>query len=60
MRRQRGLSGCLVRHRPESPISLILLSCRRGGKPGLLIDELTLFHADGTPAENYKRIYHMK
>ncbi len=50
----------LVRHRPESPISLILLSCRRGGKPGLLIDELTLFHADGTPTENYKRIYHMK
>ena len=49
----------LVRHRPDSPISLILLSCRRGGKPGLQIDELTLFHADGTPTADYKRIYNL-
>ena len=49
----------LVRHRPDSPISLILLSCRRGGKPGLQIDELTLYHSDGTPTEDYRRIYHL-
>ena len=49
----------LVRHRPDAPISLILLSCRRGGKPGLQIDELTLFHADGTPTGDYRRIYHL-
>ena len=48
----------LVRHRPGAPISLILLSCRKGGKPGLQIDELTLHQADGTPTEEYKRIYH--
>ena len=48
----------LVRHRPDSPISLILLSCRKGGKPGLQIDELTLFHADGTPTADHQRIYH--
>ena len=49
----------LVRHRPGSPVSLILLSCRKGGKPGLKIEELTLFHSDGTPSEDYKRIYNL-
>ena len=49
----------LVRHRPDSPISLILLSCRRGGKPGLQWEELCLFNADGTPTADYRRIYHI-
>ena len=49
----------LVRHRPEAPISLILLSCRRGGRPGLQLDDLTLFHPDGSPTEDYRRIYHL-
>ena len=48
----------LVRHRPDAPVSLILLACRRGGKPGLQLDELTLFHADGTPTADHQRIYH--
>ena len=48
----------LVRHRPDSPISLILLSCRKGGKPGLTIEELTLFDAKGDPTDDHKRIYH--
>ena len=48
----------LVRHRPDSPISLILLACRKGGKPGLSIEELTLFTAAGDPTDDYKRIYH--
>ena len=50
----------LVRHRPDSPVSLILLSCRKGGKPGLQIEELTLFHSDGTPTDDYRRIYHLE
>ena len=49
----------LVRHRPDSPVSLILLSCRRGGKPGLQWEELCLFNAAGEPTEDYKRIYHI-
>ena len=49
----------LVRHRPDSPVSLILLSCRKGGKPGLIIDELTLYNTDGTPTEDCRRIYHI-
>ena len=49
----------LVRHRPGSPISLILLSCRRGGKPGLQWEEMTLFTSDEEATEDYKRIYHL-
>ena len=49
----------LVRHRPDSPISLILLSCRKGGKPGLQWEELCLFNTDGTPTADYRRIYHI-
>ena len=48
----------LVRHRPDSPISLILLACRKGGTPGLTLEELTLFDAAGDPTDDYKRIYH--
>ena len=49
----------LVRHRPDSPVSLILLSCRRGGKPGLQWEELCLYNQDGTPTADYRRIYHI-
>ena len=49
----------LVRHRPDAPISLILLSCRRGGKPGLQIDELCLHNTDGSPTGDHRRIYHL-
>ena len=49
----------LVRHRPDSPISLILLSCRKGGKPGLQWEELCLYNQDGTPTADYRRIYHI-
>lgn len=49
----------LVRHRPDFPISLILLACRKGGKPGLTIDELTLYDTDGKPTGDYRRIYHI-
>lgn len=50
----------LVRHREGSPVSLILLQCRKGAKPGLQLDELTLHHADGSPTEDYRRIYHLQ
>ena len=50
----------LVRHREDGPIALILLQCRKGAKPGLQIDELWLHHRDGSPTEDYKRIYHIQ
>ena len=49
----------LGRHRPDAPVSLILLSCRKGGKPGLQWEELCLFNAAGEATEDYKRIYHI-
>lgn len=48
----------LVRHRPQGPVSLILLQCRKGGKPGLQWEELLLHDAAGNPTEDYLRIYH--
>ena len=49
----------LVRHDPNAEVSLILLQCRKGGKPGLIWEELCLHNADGTPTESYKKIYHL-
>lgn len=49
----------LVRHKEDGPISLVLLSCRKGGKPGLIIDEVTLFHKDGQPTDYYRSLYHL-
>ncbi len=49
----------LVRHRSGGPVTLILLAFRKGGKPGIVWEELTLFHADGTPTEAYQKIYHL-
>ena len=48
----------LVRHRPGDEVSLILLQCRKGGKPGLIWEEASLHHADGSPTEYYKKLYH--
>lgn len=51
---------CLVRHREDSGVNLILLAFRKGGRPGLLWEEWTLHHADGSPTPEYQRIYHME
>ena len=50
---------CLVRHKEGSDITLILLQCRKGGKPGLNWEELTLHHADSTPTDAYRQLYHL-
>lgn len=49
----------LVRHREGGPITTILLSFRKGGKPGLIMDELCLFNSKGDPTESYRDIYHL-
>ena len=51
---------CLLRHHPDANVSLILLQCRKGAKPGLVWEEQYLYEADGTPSEHYKRIYHQE
>lgn len=50
---------CLVRHRPGEAVALVLVQCRKGGKPGLVWEELCLFEADGSPTEAYRRLYHL-
>lgn len=49
----------LIRHRPNGPVNLILLQCRKGGKPGLSWEEYCLQNADGTPTPYYQNIYHL-
>ena len=49
----------LLRHRSDGPVTLILLQCRKGGKPGLIWEEESLFHPDGTPTDHYRALYHL-
>ena len=49
----------LLRHRENSPITLVLLQLRKGGKPGLKLEEAALFTPDGTPTDYYKKVYHL-
>ena len=49
----------LLRHKEGSPVTLILLQCRKGGKPGLVWEEAALFDEKDTPTDTYKEIYHI-
>ena len=48
---------CLVRHKANDPVNLILVQCRKGAKPGLIWEELVLYEADGTPTARCREIY---
>lgn len=48
----------LLRHKEGGPIALILLQFRKGGKPGLVWEEICLHHSNGSPTEDHQRIYH--
>ena len=48
---------CLLRHKTDGPVSLVLVQCRKGGKPGLLWQEEALRHSDGTPTDFYRALY---
>jgi tRNA1(Val) A37 N6-methylase TrmN6 len=50
---------CLLRHKETGPVSLLLIQCRKGGKPGLKWEEWALFDALGNPTERYKTLYHL-
>jgi tRNA1(Val) A37 N6-methylase TrmN6 len=49
----------LIRHKEGGTVSLILLACRKGGKPGLVWEEMFLHHADGSTTDYYKKLYHL-
>jgi tRNA1(Val) A37 N6-methylase TrmN6 len=48
----------LLRHRENGPIALICLQFRKGGKPGLSIEEASLFDCNNEPTAFYKSVYH--
>lgn len=50
---------CLLRHRADGPVSLVLVQCRKGAKPGLQWEEAALHDADGKPTDHYRRLYHL-
>lgn len=48
-----------VRHTAASPVCLVLIEARRGGKPGLHYDpDFIEFHPDGTETDEYRAAYH--
>ena len=50
---------CLMRHKEDGPISLVLVHCRKGAKPGLLWEDAVLYHKDGSYTDYYKKLYHL-
>ena len=50
---------CLVRHKPADPVSLVLVQCRKGAKPGLIWEELHLYESDGSPSGAYRTLYNL-
>lgn len=50
----------LLRHREDGPIALICLQFRKGGKPGLIIEEEALFNSKNEPTTFHKSVYHME
>lgn len=50
----------LLRHKPSEPVSLILLQLRKGGKPGLCWEEISLYDAAGNSTKAYREIYHLE
>ncbi len=49
---------CLLRHKPSAPVALVLVHLRKGAKPGLRWEEITLFNESGSPTREYRNIYH--
>ena len=49
----------LLRHKQGGPITLIFLQFRKGGKPGLKIEEEALWGTNNEPTAFYKSVYHI-
>ena len=50
----------LFRHRQDGPVALVFLQLRKGAKPGLILEETSLFDSLGNRTEDYIRIYHLE
>ena len=49
----------LLRHRADGPIALIFLSFRKGGKPGLILEEQALHDTAGEATAFFREVYHI-
>lgn len=49
----------LLRHRADREISLVLIMCRKGAKPGLKWEEESLYDSEGSQTAYYKRLYNL-
>lgn len=50
----------LLHHREGGSVSLILLQCRKGAKPGLNWEDISLYDPSGNPTAAYREIFHLK
>ena len=50
----------LIRHRSDGPVTLIALHCKKGGKPGLIWEERSLYDPHGDPTHYHKELYHIE
>jgi tRNA1Val (adenine37-N6)-methyltransferase len=50
---------CLLRHSPDTLPDVALLALRKGGKPGLTLEEICLRDAGGEFSQAYREIYHI-
>lgn len=48
----------LLRHKQNGPVCLVLIQCRKGGKPGLKWDEFSLYDSTGGQTAYYRALYH--
>ena len=49
----------LLRHKEGSPVTLIFIQFRKGGKPGLIWEEETLFDKEDHPTAFFRSVYHL-
>lgn len=48
----------LLRHKEGGSVTLVLLQCRKGGKPGLIWEEAPIYDQNGAPTDIFNKIYH--
>lgn len=48
----------LLRHKEDGAVSLVLVQCRKGAKPGLLWEEAALHDKTGQPTDYFRQLYH--
>ena len=50
----------LLRHKQDGEINLIFLQLRKGGKPGVIWEENSLYDQNGNPTPYFRSVYHIE